>query len=390
MGASRRRLLFRLSLVLGVFVVFFGALLYRDGRHGRHVAAERMLNHAADFDFTDPPCSPAGRPGTGEVRVAYLGAGGIVVEWGGHILATAPYFTRQPFGEVLLGGVRIDEAAVARGLAGVFPDRWSVLLAGHSHYDHLADLPAVIDHLSDAARVWTNRSGRHMLAWIPDAERRLGVLNDRVGNWVRPDIDGEPAPFRFMPIVSEHAPHLYGFHFAQGQVDRDWNELEGRKVRSMLDGQSTNFLVDLLDDDRVVFRIFLQDSASPREIGHPPGGLIAERPVDLAVLTVPPYWQVENYPEGILESTRAGFALLTHYEDFMRPLEDPLRFVTSLTDARLDRMLERVTTTMTGRLGPPPIEPLCGPRGRHWAMPLPGEWLSFDTPEAPVLTSRQP
>ena len=86
---------------------------------------------------------------------------------------------------------------------------------------------------------------------------------------------------------------------------------------------------------------------------------------------------------------RAGYALTIHYEDFFRPANRPLRFVRSLTDARVDRMLERVENGMRERIGIP-ATPICGPSGEHWSMPLPGEWLGFDVPEYAVLTSSAP
>jgi len=384
----RRRIFGGLGLLLGIVAVVLGILGYRDGRNGRRVLAERMINHENDFDFGAPPCDPAAKPDA-EIRIAYLGVGGLLIEWRGTALVATPYYTRQGLLAVWFGDVRVDRDAITRGVKPFDPAGWNVLLSGHSHHDHLADVPELMTRHAPRAQLWTNRSGANMLSAFPALAQRVNVADDSLGTWIRPQRDGETLPFRFMPLASDHAPHLYGLRFAHGAVDEPWRSWGGRKVRSMVDGLTLNFLIDLMDGETIAFRIFYQGSVSPTGVGHPPPESIGQRPVDLAILCVPPYWQVEDYPEGILESTRAGYALTIHYEDFFRPANRPLRFVRSLTDARVDRMLERVENSMRERIGIP-ATPICGPSGEHWSMPLPGEWIGFDVPERAVLTSSAP
>jgi len=372
--------------MLVAFALVAAILGYRDGRCGRSVRAERMINHEKDFDFGDPPCAPAGKPAN-DIRIGYLGVGGLAIEWDGSTLVTAPYYTRQGMLDVWFGELRVDTDAVERGVEGLDPATWDVLLSGHSHYDHLADVPELMTRHATRARLWTNRSGEHMLSAFPAIAPRVATVEGSLGSWIQPQREGEALPFRFMPLASDHAPHLYGLRFAHGTIEEAWESWDGRKVSSMPDGLTVNFLIDLMDGDAITFRIFFQGSASPGDVGHPPAHAIEQHPVDLAVLCAPPYWQVENYPEGILEATRAGHALAIHYEDFFRPAERSLRFVRSLTDARADRLLERIEIALQDRAGPIPATPLCGPGGEHWSMPLPGEWLGFDAPERTVLTS---
>ncbi len=381
MASGRRRSVRILGAATALFVVLGGVLYYRDGRCGQRVRG---------FDFGDPPCAPASRPVEADVRIAYLGVGGILVEWRGAALVTTPYYTRQGFSDVLFGKLRVDPAALARGVEGFDPQAWDVLLSGHSHYDHLADVPELMTRHASRAELWTNKSGARMLAAFPALAGRLRLVEDEINAWVRPQRDGEPLPFRFMPLESAHAPHLYGIRFAHGTVEEDWDSWDGRSVRSMRDGTTTNYLIDLLDGETTVFRIFYQGSAAPGDVGRPPAAEIGRRPVDVAILCVPPYWQVDGYPEGPLETTQAGYVLPIHYEDFFRPAEAPLRFVRSLTDARFERLLERIENSLRERDPVAPKAPLCGPGGERWSVPLPGEWLGFDAAEPAVLTSNQP
>jgi len=384
--ASRRRRTFLALLVVAALASGFA--IYRDGRHGRRVFADRMTNHESDFDFGAPPCGPAAKPASADLRIAYLGVGGLLIEWRGSMLATAPYYTRQGLFEVMLGNVRIDTDAIAHGVGDFDPGSWDVLLSAHSHYDHLADVPELMLRHATGATLWTNRSGAHMLGAYPEIEHRVRSINDEVGTWIRLEKSDESLPFKMLPLTSAHAPHLYGLAFAHGTVDERWSSWDGRNTRAMRDGLTASFLIDLLDETgETVFRIFFQDSASPAGIGHPPTEWIDERAADLAVICIPPYWQVEDYPEGVLESTAARYVMTIHYEDFFRPAEEPIRFVQSLTDARVDTLLERVENATRGRAAPLPVTAICGPSGDRWAMPLPGEWLGFDVPDDAVLTS---
>ena len=53
MEPRRRRILRALALLLGAVTLLSGILVYRDGRCGRRVLAERMINHGTDsFEVT--------------------------------------------------------------------------------------------------------------------------------------------------------------------------------------------------------------------------------------------------------------------------------------------------------------------------------------------------
>ncbi len=218
MHPGRRRILTRLGLVLAaVVVVVLGILGYRDGRCGRRVFADRMINHSSDFNFDAPPCDPASKPEQADIRLAYLGVGGLLIEWRGSTLVAAPYYTRQGLLAVQLGELRVDQEAIARGVEGFGPEDWDVLLSGHSHYDHLADVPELMTRHAPRAQLWSNRSGANMLSAFPTIEHRVSAFNGLIGTWIHPRRNGEFLPYRFMPLASDHAPHLYGIPLRAGR-----------------------------------------------------------------------------------------------------------------------------------------------------------------------------
>lgn len=64
-------------------------------------------------------------------------------------------------------------------------------------------------------------------------------------------------------------------------------------------------------------RVQYQDAAS-----SPPFGFVPDLPekeqkrVDFAILCVASFWQVNNYPEGIINTMRPKNIILGHWEDF--------------------------------------------------------------------------
>ena len=124
-------------------------------------------NHACKpFDFKHPPrCAPDESATSGEeVAIRYLGAGGVAIRWRGQILLTAPFFSNYGFPRVPFGRLKPNRDAIKDGMASIPPDDVGAILAGHSHYDHLGDLPIVAEKYAPRAGLYVNDSGLNLLA----------------------------------------------------------------------------------------------------------------------------------------------------------------------------------------------------------------------------------
>jgi len=342
----------RVTYAFAIMLLVASALVGYWTRHGHVVNARFVPNHGTDFDFAKPPCSPAARPDAAadHLLVRYLGSGGLYVEWKGAAILTAPFFSNHGVTHVLLGEIDWNEEAIRQGLEGLPMDRVAAILAGHSHYDHLADLPPILLDYAPRARVVTNHSGANMLAAFESLTDRLVDLDEHGGDWLDlTDAEGRSVPIRVLPLPSGHIDQLRGYHYAEGQVDQAWDTWDDKELHDMKEGKPFAFLIDFLADDgqSIAFRIHYQDSVSVPPDGFAPPDVIDDREVDIAVLCVPPYWIVEGYPEGILENTRARHALMIHYEDFFRSQQSRVRFVSMLTDRRADEFLQRVEREMS-------------------------------------------
>ncbi len=357
-----------------------------------------MIRHApnhqnAAFDFEVPNCSPASRPvvppPAGSVDLRYLGAGGLYVGWGADSILLGPYFSNPGVLSVLRGSWRKDDDAIARGLDGLPVADVEAIFAGHSHYDHIGDFPAVLER-APRAHVYVNRAGAHALA--PYAAGRTTAFEDHPNQWVwLTGPGGEKRPIRFYAVPSEHAPQIDHHLWAKGPVQPDADfpaRWDSHRFHDLKAGNTFALVIDLLanDNETVRFRFYYQDAANPKGIGEPRDLPGEPHAFDLAVLCMASYDRASktggkpDQPAAILDALKKPrHVLATHYEDFMRPQDRPVRFVTLLTDAKVESYLKTVCDQLgcEPATGAGPTNPVCGPSGPRWTVPLPGEWMRF-------------
>jgi hypothetical protein len=283
----------------------------------------------------------------------YLGVGGWLIRHRGAALLTAPFYSNPGLFRVGLGWISTDTARVDRFLPDV--SEVETILVGHAHYDHLMDVPYVASRAPRAA-VYGSETARHQLAAAGLSKGRVVQLNEVVGDrnhagqWVHVADDR----MRFMALRSDHAPHALGVELYEG-VRRSTPGSPPYWAGNWRKGQTYAFLIDLIDADGTIkLRIHYADAASARPNGFVPPEVLAERPVDVAILCPPGFDEVDGYPEGILGNTRPRFVLLGHWEDFFRPQSD-LRILPLLD---LPRFVERLAITDRNAVS--------------WSLPEPG------------------
>lgn len=343
--------------------------------HGAVIRHPLVPNHVDDFDFRRPPCMPEpAQHDSDSLQARYLGSGSVYLEWRGQGLLTAPFFSNPGLLRAAFGQLRSDQQAIARGLAGTPLDRVSALLVGHTHYDHLADLPHILREHLLRVPVLVNASGVRMLKPFCELAGRLENLDAHDGTWITfPGMDGEPT-LRLLPIRSRHAPQHRWFHLAEGQVRSEWRTWHDKSWWAMKEGTPYAFLIEFLDDAtrETPFRVWYQDTA-----GLPPNLPATIGRVDLAVLSVPSHWLATGYPETILERLAPRHVMGIHYEDFFRPTDRPVRFVANLSNRRMEAFLRKVQDRPADDTEIPDVKCGCGPCGPRWSVPLPGEWIAL-------------
>ncbi|HVG11317.1 MAG TPA: MBL fold metallo-hydrolase [Thermoanaerobaculia bacterium] len=341
---------------------------------GHVIQGEFAPNHPGrTYDFAKQECArqrPAGA-GPEEVFIRYLGAGGLYLEWRGTPVLFGPFFSNPSFPRAYFGRLAANQVRIEGGLKGMDLGGVEAIFVGHAHYDHLADVPFIVENLSPNAQVYVNQTGANMLAEVKAVKGKVRVLEHE------PKV--EVGRIRVRPVKSRHAPLFWGVNWARGEVNDPWEEdWTRRRFRQLKGGTAFAFVIDLLDDlGAVRYRIYYQDSASPEGEGVPAFADAFEPGYDLAILCMASFKYVKNHPGGILDRLHPRHVMVTHYENFSRGPDKSLQFVTLLTNGAANLFLGKVRTSVSESDAQGPTADICGPSSRVSTMPLPGEWLRF-------------
>jgi L-ascorbate metabolism protein UlaG (beta-lactamase superfamily) len=310
-----------------------------------------------------------------DVQIKYYGAGGVLLQRAGDKILFAPFFSNPSMLRVAFGEIRSIPGEVdhflgpdAARIAGV-----SAMLVGHAHYDHLMDVPYVRSRYIPGVPVYGSKTVRNiLLAAFPNDPRLVAVDKqpedigrlDHTGKWwyATPRI-------RFMALASLHSPIALHHRFFEGDYDAPLGALPTRAT-GWKGGTTYAWLVDFLaPDGQVEFRVHYQDAASNPPWGLPPRAVVPPdgRRVDLALVCMPGFQEVQDYPETLVALLRPRFLVLIHWEDFFERLpDDPHKLRTvALLDAA--KFLQR-------------LQPVLPHDARVW-LTAPGAQLHFPPPQ---------
>ncbi|MGY2875785.1 L-ascorbate metabolism protein UlaG (beta-lactamase superfamily) [Marmoricola sp. URHA0025 HA25] len=244
---------------------------------------------------------PAAGDGLG---VTFLGVSTLLISDGGSAILTDGFFSRPGMRKVLLGRIEPDDARITACLARAGITRLDGVLPVHSHFDHGLDSPVVAE-----------RTGAALVGGESTANlgRGHGLSDDRIVV----AIPGEPlvlGAFTTTLVESHHCPpDRY-----PGPITEPVRP--PARARAYRCGEAWSILVEHTSGRTAL----VQGSAGYVE------GALAGRSAEVVYLGVGQLGlQSEEYIETYWRETvrRVGArrAVLTHWDDFFRPLDRPLR-----------------------------------------------------------------
>jgi L-ascorbate metabolism protein UlaG (beta-lactamase superfamily) len=259
--------------------------------------------------------------GDGGVQVRWLGTAGFALTAGAHTLLVDPYLTRASLGRCVIAPLRPDAALVP-----VHTPRADAIVVGHTHFDHALDVPAIAAHTG--ALVFGSRSAAHLCraAGLPAAQVR--DVEPAPG---APPPEAEVGPFRLRFLPSAHSPLLLGSVPFPGDIaDCDQVPLRAERYRC-----------------GAVFAVEIR--VAGRTIVHLGSAELVERTldvknVDLALVCVAGWTTSERYPERLMAALAPGAILLSHWDNFLRPLAEPARILPAM---RLPQLVDRLRAADT-------------------------------------------
>ena len=244
-----------------------------------------------------------------DVELRWLGVAGFTLRAGDTVIAHDPFLSRPGRLATLFRPYEPDAAVIDRMLGPASPApelaRASLILVGHSHHDHLGDVPAL------AERTGARVAGSATTAYIAEG---YGLAAERT-RVVAPGAVLEEGAFEVRVFESRHAKVLLGRVPLEGELSAP--PAAPLRVFSFVLGDARGYLVT---ERATGLRVALLSSANRHLPALEELGRLAA-PVD--ALLVASGGADADYARDLVHTLRPRLVVLHHYDDFTVPLADP-------------------------------------------------------------------
>jgi L-ascorbate metabolism protein UlaG (beta-lactamase superfamily) len=269
--------------------------------------------------------------GHGPLSVKWLGTAGFEVRHGDTRILIDPYFTRASLPRLALGRLAADAAAITRHV-----ERADAVVVGHTHFDHVLDVPAIAR--LTGATVFGSRSAATLCAADGVPRSRIVDVEGALRNGT---FTAEVGPFELRFFPSAHSKLLFGRRVPMpGEIadcDQVPNRMSGYKCGAV-------FACELRVAGKSVFHLGsaeLVESSLPRS------------EVDLLLFCAAGWKSTPRVVERAVSRLSPRAVLLSHWDDFFRPLEKGARVLPALAlPALVDRFRRETRDAKVGIVQP--------------------------------------
>lgn len=270
------------------------------------------------------------RRGSEGVCVRWLGTAGFAVEHAGHTLLIDPYVTRASLARCLLAPLRTDRDAVRRHLP-----RADAIVVGHTHFDHALDVPFIAR--TTGARVFGSRLAAALCLAKGVAPDHVEVVERDAGG---SPVEREVGPFALRFVPSAHSRLVLGRVPFPGDI-ADCGDVP---MRAEAFRCGAVFGVEIRVAGRTLYHLGSAEIVDAS---------VEVKNVDLLLMCVAGWTTSRDFPERVGHRFAPGAILLSHWDDFLRPVDRGARLLPAM---QLPRLVERLTRASHGtRVGTVPI-----------------------------------
>ncbi|MEU7137262.1 MBL fold metallo-hydrolase [Streptomyces sp. NPDC046261] len=284
-------------------------------------------------------------------RLRWLGVAGWELSFNGHHILVDPYLSRQeyrvPGGEAIdaKGALRPDAAVVEEVAARHLSGAPELVLVTHGHFDHLLDVPQLLDRGGDWAkatiRTLCGETHRHLLAGMGVSARRLeSCVVVSGGEYLRFPAGRDEAPAYTVEVFrSLHSQYgSYGY-FAPGTLVS--RPARPRTLADLVEGGSLAYQVTLgADGLRVMFLSGTANFAEREVAGARP---------DVLVLGVSGHTAVHQYVERAMRALgNPPVVVPSHHDSMLTRLTSP--GIGSTVDTGAVENLRRIVEPLGSRV----------------------------------------
>lgn len=234
------------------------------------------------------------------LTIEWLGTSGFRLSYEGSTLIIDPYLSRAPMREMLL----MRPLAINRELVDRAIPKSHILLAGHTHFDHVVDIPYLAAR--DGAEVFGSRSLHNLLRCSLGEDAPKSVI-------VEPHRVYERGPFRISFVPSLHSKLILGkaIPFDSEITCEHLDPLTAHRYGC---GQTYGILIE-------VGGVSFYHQGSCDLIDEEIRGT-----VDILLAGIAGRRFTENYLARLLGKLEPKLIIPHHYDDFFEPIEAPLAF----------------------------------------------------------------
>lgn len=266
------------------------------GRFVRHREAREAEDQAAlsamSIGVADRLSLPPG------LELEWLGTAGYRLTYEGQTLYLDPYLSRVPLGAVVKRRRAVVDPTIYERVLDPHAGRVVGVLAGHTHFDHAVDLPAIAKRFD--APAFGSRSLVQLMRIHGEEARTTEV---------EPRRSYEMGPFtvRFFPSI--HSKLILGLAVpSDGELTCE--HLDGLTPSAYRCGDVFGIHIEVAG-----CTIYHQGSANLVDDAVPTGG------VDLFLAGVAGRMFTDDYWSRILRRLEPRVVVASHFDDFFRPLE---------------------------------------------------------------------